>query len=187
MTDRYPYRHHGPAVHGSKLADYLISEANMTEDLEQLRAENALLPCPFCGGSSLAVRETYKPLKRLEVFCRGNSTRACDAAMWGENIDRAICEWNTRAAISADPAPVVDAWHPIETAPRDGTWFWVLDDCDAISVRWHDTFQAFVASWREMTFAESYGGEVRLHSPDILTPTHWMPRPKPPAGENGND
>ncbi|MCA9368547.1 hypothetical protein KC887_09960 [Candidatus Kaiserbacteria bacterium] len=43
MTDRYPYRHHGPAVHGSKLADYLISEANMTEDIEQLRAENARL------------------------------------------------------------------------------------------------------------------------------------------------
>ena len=41
MTDRYPYRHHGLAVHGSKLADYLISEANMIDDIEQLRAENA--------------------------------------------------------------------------------------------------------------------------------------------------
>ncbi len=36
MTDRYPYRypyrHHGPAVHGSKLADFLVSEANMIDD-----------------------------------------------------------------------------------------------------------------------------------------------------------
>ena len=27
----YPYTHLGPAVHGSKLEDYLISEANMIE------------------------------------------------------------------------------------------------------------------------------------------------------------
>lgn len=32
MSERYPYRHHGPAVHGSKLADFLVSEANMIED-----------------------------------------------------------------------------------------------------------------------------------------------------------
>ena len=29
---RYPYRHHGPAVHGSKLADYLVSEIALLED-----------------------------------------------------------------------------------------------------------------------------------------------------------
>jgi hypothetical protein len=27
----YPYTHHGPVVHGSKLEDYLISTANMIE------------------------------------------------------------------------------------------------------------------------------------------------------------
>lgn len=32
MAERYPYRHHGPAVHGSKLADFLVSEAHMRED-----------------------------------------------------------------------------------------------------------------------------------------------------------
>ena len=35
-SGRYPYRHHGPAVHGSKLADYLISEANLREDHPEL-------------------------------------------------------------------------------------------------------------------------------------------------------
>lgn len=34
--DRYPYRHHGPSVHGSKLADYLISEANLREDCPEM-------------------------------------------------------------------------------------------------------------------------------------------------------
>ena len=35
-TLRYPYRHHGPAVFGSKLADYLISEASLREDRPEL-------------------------------------------------------------------------------------------------------------------------------------------------------
>ena len=33
---RYPYTHHGPTVYGSKLADYLISEANLREDRPDL-------------------------------------------------------------------------------------------------------------------------------------------------------
>ena len=33
---RYPYTHHGPAVYGSKLADYLISEAHLQEDYPEL-------------------------------------------------------------------------------------------------------------------------------------------------------
>lgn len=32
MAERYPYRHHGPSVHGSKLADFLISEVHLRED-----------------------------------------------------------------------------------------------------------------------------------------------------------
>lgn len=32
----YPYRHHGPAVHGSKLADYLVTEASLREDHPEL-------------------------------------------------------------------------------------------------------------------------------------------------------
>lgn len=31
-ASRYPYRHRGPAMHGSKLADYLISEVALQED-----------------------------------------------------------------------------------------------------------------------------------------------------------
>ncbi len=30
--ERYPYRHHGPTAHGSKMLDYLISEHSLRED-----------------------------------------------------------------------------------------------------------------------------------------------------------
>ena len=33
---RYPYSHHGQSVHGSKLADYLISEQTLREDHPEL-------------------------------------------------------------------------------------------------------------------------------------------------------
>jgi hypothetical protein len=32
----YPYLHEGPAVHGSKFEDYLISEANLREDMPEI-------------------------------------------------------------------------------------------------------------------------------------------------------
>lgn len=37
---RYPYTHHGPAIYGSKLDDYLISEASLREDHPELFKEN---------------------------------------------------------------------------------------------------------------------------------------------------
>lgn len=36
VDPRYPYRHHGPPVHGSKMADYLISEFSLREDHPEL-------------------------------------------------------------------------------------------------------------------------------------------------------
>ena len=33
---RYPYRHHGPAVHGSKTLDYLVSEISLREDRPEM-------------------------------------------------------------------------------------------------------------------------------------------------------
>ena len=33
---RYPYTHQGPPVYGSKLHDYLISEASLRENLPEL-------------------------------------------------------------------------------------------------------------------------------------------------------
>jgi hypothetical protein len=72
-------------------------------------------------------------------------------------------------------------WQPIETAPKDGTRFWGNEDDDAIAMLWHKDFNAFVSTWRQMTFAENYGGGVRNHSPHEHFPTHWMPRVSLPA------
>lgn len=32
----YPYTHHGPAVHGSKIADYLVSEIALRQDYPEI-------------------------------------------------------------------------------------------------------------------------------------------------------
>lgn len=72
-------------------------------------------------------------------------------------------------------------WRHIETAPRDGTWFWGNSGVDAIAMRWHDDFEAFVSSWRQMTYARSFGGGSTNHSPVEHSPTHWMPRVPVPS------
>lgn len=44
MTDeRYPYTHDGPAVHSSKLVDYLVSEQSLREDHPELFDETFVL------------------------------------------------------------------------------------------------------------------------------------------------
>ena len=72
-------------------------------------------------------------------------------------------------------------WQPIETAPKDGTEFWGEDEGSAQKMLWHSDFEAFVSSWRQMTFAKSYGGGSRNHSPVVHEPTHWMPLPAAPT------
>lgn len=91
------------------------------------------------------------------------------------------CEGSLPAYVEYVRADLAASWQPIETAPKDGTWFWARIDEDAISVRWHDDFSAFVSAWRQMTFAKSYGGGTRNHSPEKREFTHWMPLPAPPT------
>ena len=59
-------------------------------------------------------------------------------------------------------------WQPIETAPKDGTWFLGAYDIGVLPTRWH--------------VAESYEDFV---TPSIMgrphdTMTDWMPFPDPP-------
>ena len=35
-SERCPYTHHGPTVHGSKLADYLVSEMALRDDYPEM-------------------------------------------------------------------------------------------------------------------------------------------------------
>ena len=163
MTDRYPYRHHGPAVHGSKLTDYLISEANMIEDIEQLRAENARLRELL----SIAVEMTGEP------ECWYDHHGYCQA----HNLEpKGECWVELSSAIlSADPAPVGDAWQSIDNITPDAGHVLLLGSTrhDARTI-----FTGWIAQ-NGMIYGDAWGLDCK--------PTHWMPLPKPPAGENGND
>ena len=152
MTDRYPYRHHGPAVHGSKLTDYLISEANMIEDIEQLRAENARLQQVL-----LAIANCPKH-SRLD---------------WYEMVEW-MCS-HARAALSADPEPVGDAWQSIDNITPDAGHVLLLGSTrhDARTI-----FTGWIAQ-NGMIYGDAWGLDCK--------PTHWMPLPPPPARENGNE
>ncbi len=79
------------------------------------------------------------------------------------------------------------SWQPIETAPKDGRNIdlWVVDsngagerapDCYWLADEWAET-----PHWRQR-YAECgpTGSSTRLD----CTPTHWMPRPNPPAVDN---
>jgi hypothetical protein len=74
--------------------------------------------------------------------------------------------------------PVFGTWHPIETAPKDGT---VILGPDGDEVYWSD--QRFCALG--MPAGSCGPGWVSVlagHLP-VDAPTHWSPVPPPPEGE----
>jgi hypothetical protein len=81
----------------------------------------------------------------------------------------------------------INAWQPMDTAPKDRSRFWGKVKGDAISMEWHPGFEAFVSEWRVMTMENGYtfedGSTSQEHSPRIYTPEAWMPIPAPPDSE----
>lgn len=78
----------------------------------------------------------------------------------------------------------MDNWQPMSTAPVDGTRFWGSVGDDAIAMLWHEEFQAFVSSWRQITMAPGFtidGRTEQNHSPVVHRPKGWMPLFAPPA------
>ena len=66
--------------------------------------DNALKPCPFCGGA--AIRETTKPYKSITMYETGCSNVGCQclpSSMKRFTRQKADEAWNTRAALAADP------------------------------------------------------------------------------------
>ena len=63
---------------------------------------------------------------------------------------------------------MTDAWQPIETAPKDGTWV----------LLYH--FHARISDW--YWDGDKWNSDVLEWSDDQaeLAPTHWMPLPTPP-------
>jgi hypothetical protein len=57
--------------------------------------------------------------------------------------------------------PAWGEWHPLDSAPQDGTEFLAAYGDRVVLVRWDP-------AWGELTLR-------------ITPPSHWMPMPKPPA------
>lgn len=135
---------------------------------------DALKPCPFCGS---------------EATLMGGGLSQEMPTVWcvnGHQLNAGAEVWNTRADL--------DLWQPIETAPKDGTQIWIPDGENVITVFWHKGFDAFVSSFRRITFAPQYsldaddkacgvdqfGRHYWDHSPEVRNPKFWTPKQKLP-------
>lgn len=62
-------------------------------------------------------------------------------------------------------------WHPIETAPTDGTDVLIGGDFSYVG---GVVMAKYITDYPRSTFSDMDG--------DLYYPTHWMPLPKPPEG-----
>lgn len=68
-------------------------------------------------------------------------------------------------------------WHPIETAPKDGTRILILDQ------DWNQNLVVFVARWAPHGLhPDALGFWYEAHEERWCAsqPSHWMPLPEPP-------
>lgn len=71
------------------------------------------------------------------------------------------------------------SWQPIETAPKDG-WFLAFRDNRIILCHWDDDRYATTKP-KPFWGGSDYPRGMRFMRD--CTPTHWMPLPEPPTGE----
>lgn len=82
-------------------------------------------------------------------------------------------EWNTRARLTAARLVEARVWQPIETAPKDGT---VILVCEL-----EDDFVT-IGKFNEGHWNGVDHG-VHINSGLRIAPTHWMPLPDKPVGQ----
>ncbi len=72
-------------------------------------------------------------------------------------------------------------WQPIETAPKDGTWFLMTDGRRMLVAHWHRHHPSFVAAYPNgihgSWLSPQDGTELGIEAADLDLPTHWMPLP----------
>lgn len=106
----------------------------------------------------------------------GDAKQAPGASLSSAGADRQSPE-NQRP--NPQPLPEIadiatQGWQPIETAPRDGTWFWGFwPDCHEDQNRYCST------SWLDDSDESRFVDDSDWR--DWQQPTHWMPLPPPPA------
>lgn len=67
-------------------------------------------------------------------------------------------------------------WKPIKTAPKDGTTIigWTKDWGEPMLIQW-----VCIQQWNDPK--DVFGWAEESDWSTSVTPTHWMPLPKPPA------
>jgi hypothetical protein len=78
------------------------------------------------------------------------------------------------ATAQAEESSSKPEWRPIETAPKDGTWFLAHGDGDG----WENC--SFVCEWTEV------GGWRECPGDYAALPTRWLPLPAAPTEARGD-
>ena len=135
--------------------------------------EKQLKPCPFCGGeaklsswdddwNSCRPTDTYWQVGCDTDGCLGESSY--DQYLSSE--ESAIQAWNNR----------ISGWHPIETAPKDGTVIdlWFVNGFRIPNCQWNlvSNSWAYYSLNGQWTALDVDGAETEL--------THWRPVPGGP-------
>ena len=72
-----------------------------------IKRDDALLPCPFCGGEASKIPDANHSTG-WEVGCFSGK---CDVEphVWAVHLETAVMQWNTRALPAIDPAAIREA------------------------------------------------------------------------------
>jgi hypothetical protein len=115
--------------------------------------------------------------------CRPNRKQA---ESWRDQLrDETDRHADTKAALADRDATIArlreaQAWQPIETAPKDGTFVLVSGDSGYVSTPRYVEVGRFIPAYRDY-FVDISGDSFTDAWPEH--PTHWMPLPPPPAKE----
>ena len=72
-------------------------------------------------------------------------------------------------------------WRPIETAPKDGTWFLATNKAWSIGSIGSPPSCWMLCRWDGTEWEAGPERITTLNGKWIEDPTHWMPLPEPPA------
>lgn len=74
-------------------------------------------------------------------------------------------------------------WQPIETAPKDGTWFMAWDGEEVLPICWVDDLNSWEPSYRGWACADKYWGGTLYEGYNEVKrqPTHWQVTLEPPV------
>jgi len=103
--------------------------------------------------------------------CPEDDTCACSYKPRNDAVN-AVCDY-VRHVTEAAITPPVGTWRPMETAPKDGSWFLIWQ---------HRTRYPAVCRWFEEWKCFVIAGSTFEADTDSA---HWQPLPLPPAAPGG--